>query len=86
MQAYRLLISYAIGFIYLETGGFFRQSAEAAFTPPTDPGAFEQFPLVLDAGPHLLEWDAESEFEAGIDAFLSHLRARASGGGSTPRH
>ena len=79
MQAYRLLISYAIGFISLETGGFFRDSAEAAFrTLPTDPGVLERFPRVAEAGPHLLEWDADAEFEAGIDAFLAHLKSRSS--------
>ncbi len=74
VRAYRLLVSYAIGFISVETGGFFQRSAEVALSAmPSDPEARGQFARVLEAGPHLLEWDADAEFEEGIDAFLSHL-------------
>ena len=80
VQAYRLLVSYAIGFISLETGGFFRDSADAASRAvPPDQGVLEQFPRVAEAAPHLFDWDADAEFENGIDAFLAHLRSRISG-------
>lgn len=86
VQAYRLLVSYAIGFISLETGGFFRHSGDAAFrTVPGDPAVLEQFPRVVEAGPHLFEWDADAEFEAGIDAFLGHLEARIADATPPPR-
>ena len=78
VQAYRLLVSYVIGFVSVETGGYFRTAAEAAFrTIPSDPRFLEQFPRLLEAGPHLVEWDADAEFEAGIDAYFSHLQDRS---------
>lgn len=78
VQAYRLLVSFAIGFVSLEVGGFFRQSAEATFGMlPLDPPAAEEFPRIVEAGPHLLEWDPDAEFEAGADLMFSLLRRQA---------
>ena len=83
VQAYRVLVSFAIGLVSLEVGGFFRQSAEATFgSLPVDPLLAEQFPRIMEAGPHLVEWDADAEFEAAADLLFSLLSRP--GGGEPP--
>jgi TetR/AcrR family tetracycline transcriptional repressor len=66
-QAYRLVISYAIGFVSLETAGFFSSSGPAAMSRARDPVAF---PRVTEVAPYLVEWDPDEEFDAGLDVLL----------------
>ena len=71
-QAYRLSASFAIGFVSLECGGFFR---------PVDVDAGEQVapielsavPRVAEMAPYLADWDADAEFERGMDAIVGAL-------------
>lgn len=68
-RAYRLTSSYAIGFVSLECGGFFR---------PVDVDAGEQvapidlseLPRLVEVGPYLADWDADEEFERGMDILI----------------
>lgn len=68
-KAYRLTASFAIGFVSLECGGFFK---------PVDVAAGEQFapidvsavPRVAEVGPYLANWDADEEFERGMDVLI----------------
>ena len=70
--AYRLMASFAIGFVSLECGGFFR---------PVDVGAGGQvapielsaIPRIVEMAPYLATWDAGEEFEKGMDAVISVL-------------
>jgi AcrR family transcriptional regulator len=66
-HAYRLLASYVVGYVSLELGGFFTmdESRVDADFP------FEDFPHLLSAAPYFLSWDAEAEFELGINVILS---------------
>ena len=75
-RAYRLSASFAIGFVSLECGGFFK---------PVDVAAGEQFapidvsevPRVAEVGPYLASWDADEEFERGMDALIGVFSAWA---------
>jgi len=68
--AYRLTASYAIGFVSLECGGFFEPVAvEGA---QLDVAAI---PRIVETAPHLIEWDADAEFENGMDLIIRALEA-----------
>lgn len=75
-RAYRLVVSYAIGFVSLETSGFFDASGPAAVTRSQEP---EAFPRTTEIAPFLLEWDADEEFQAGLDVILDFLSEHTSG-------
>jgi TetR/AcrR family tetracycline transcriptional repressor len=71
-HAYRLSASFAIGFVSLECGGFFR---------PVDVDAGDQVapidvsavPRVAEMAPHLANWDSDDEFERGMDVIMGVL-------------
>ncbi len=71
-HAYRVSASFAIGFVSLECGGFFK---------PVDPRAGEEvapvdlaaLPRIMESAPYLAEWDADAEFEAGMDLMIGAL-------------
>ncbi len=79
-KAYRLTASFAIGFVSLECGGFFK---------PVDVAAGQQFapidvsavPRVAEMGPHLARWDAEAEFENGMDVLIGVVAGWAGSSG-----
>lgn len=81
-QAYRLMASFAIGFVSLECGGYFRPVDLAAgeHVAPVDVAAL---PRVLEVAPYLTEWDADEEFEVGMDVLIGVLAgwARSAGPG-----
>jgi AcrR family transcriptional regulator len=66
-QAYRLMASFVIGFVSLECGGYFRPVELAA---PID---LTSVPRVAEAGPYLAAWDADAEFEIGMDILIGVL-------------
>ena len=72
-SAYRLSASFVIGFVSLECGGFFRPVDVAAGAPPT--GLVEALPRIVEMAPYLAEWDADEEFEKGMDAIIDVLSA-----------
>jgi len=76
-RAYRLVVSYAIGFVSLETAGFFRSTGPEAMRRSREP---ETFPRMAEVAPYLLEWDADAEFETGLNILLDHLAEHTSGG------
>ena len=71
-RAYRLSASYAIGFVALECGGFFKpvEVSAGARIAPVDLGAI---PRIIEAAGYLTEWDADAEFENGMDAIMGVL-------------
>lgn len=71
-QAYRLSASFAIGFVSLECGGFFRP-VDVAAGEQVAPIELAAVPRIAEMGPYLAEWDADAEFERGMDAVISVL-------------
>lgn len=71
-RAYRMSSSFAIGFVSLECGGFFRpvDIAAGGQVAPIELGAV---PRVAEMGPHLADWDADAEFEKGLDVISGVL-------------
>jgi len=65
-RAYRLSAAWAIGFVSLECGGFFRPVDVAAgnHVAPID---LRLLPRVAEVGLDLAAWDADAEFELGLD-------------------
>lgn len=68
-RAYRLVVSYAIGFVSLETAGFFRATGPAVMSRAADP----DFPRTAEVAPYMVEWDVDEEFSAGLDVILDFL-------------
>ena len=71
-QAYRVSASFAIGFVSLECGGFFKPVDFDAgeHVAPVDLAAL---PRVVESAPALADWDADAEFEAGMDLIIGAL-------------
>lgn len=80
VRAYRVTAAYAIGFVSLECGGFFER---------VDPSAGEQvapvelsaLPRIVEMAAELADWDAEQEFEAGLDILIGVLSRPTAGAG-----
>lgn len=79
-QAYRRVLSYAVGFVALETAGFFAATGSAAAGRARD---LDAFPHTSEVAPYLAEWDPDEEFLAGVDAILESI-AHDLGPGRTP--
>jgi len=79
-KAYRLSASFAIGFVSLECGGFFHpvDMDAGARVAPIDISAI---PRIVEVAPYLTEWDADAEFENGMDVIMGVLASWAE---STP--
>jgi AcrR family transcriptional regulator len=71
-RAYRLTASFAIGFVTLECGGYFKPIDVAAgeHVAPID---VSDLPRIIEMAPHLTEWDADEEFEAAMDTLIGVL-------------
>lgn len=69
-HAYRLLASFAIGFVTLECGGYFKpvDVAAGAHVAPIDASAV---PRVAEVAPFLADWDGNTEFEQHMEAIIS---------------
>lgn len=72
-RAYRLMASFAIGFVSLECGGYF-EPVDVAAGDQVAPVDLAAIPRIVEMAPHLMKWDAEEEFEAGMDALIGVLR------------
>lgn len=70
--AYRLMASFAIGFVSLECGGFFRP-VDITAGGQVAPIEWSAVPRIVEMGPYLAEWDAGEEFERGMDAIIDVL-------------
>jgi TetR/AcrR family transcriptional regulator, tetracycline repressor protein len=65
-QAYRLSASFAIGFVSLECGGFFKP-VDVAAGEQVAPIELSAVPRVAEMGPYLANWDPDEEFERGME-------------------
>ncbi|MDQ4070687.1 MAG: TetR/AcrR family transcriptional regulator C-terminal domain-containing protein [Actinomycetota bacterium] len=72
-RSYRLMASYAIGFVSLECGGFFRP-VDFFAGEEVAPVDLDTVPRTVETAPYLAEWDADAEFEAGMDLIIGALR------------
>ncbi len=72
-QSYRAMASYAIGFVSLECGGFFRP-VDFFAGDEVAPVDLDTVPRIVETAPYLAEWDADAEFEAGMDLIIRALR------------
>ena len=70
--AYRMMASFAIGFVSLECGGFFRP-VDVAAGEQVAPIELSALPRIVEMAPFLAVWDAGEEFEKGMDAVISVL-------------
>ncbi|MGH9264897.1 MAG: TetR/AcrR family transcriptional regulator [Acidimicrobiales bacterium] len=71
-RAYRLMASYAIGFVSLDCGGYF-QPLDLAAGDQVAPVDVAALPRVVEMAPYLADWDADEEFEAGMDVLVGVL-------------
>lgn len=79
-RAYRMSSSFAIGFVSLECGGYFKpvDVAAGAQVAPIEAAAV---PRVVEVAPHLAEWDADREFERSLDTLIGTFTAWAASAG-----
>jgi AcrR family transcriptional regulator len=78
-HAYRALAGYVMGSVLLELGGFSSDAARVSLW--AHPSAMAGLPLdrtptFVEMLPHLLQCDADAEFEFGLEVLLAGLRAR----------
>ncbi len=81
-KAYRLSAAWAIGFVSLECGGFYRP-VDVAAGNDVAPIALGMLPRVAEVGPYLATWDADEEFEKGMDAIVAVIAAWAGSPGAS---
>jgi AcrR family transcriptional regulator len=72
VRAYRVMASFAIGFVSLECGGFF-EPVDVRAGSDVAPVDLAAVPRVMECGPYLADWDAAAEFEAGMDRIIAAL-------------
>jgi len=80
-RAYRLLASFGIGFVSLECGGYFRpvDLTAGGHVAPVDIGSL---PRLVETAPYLTEWEADEEFELGMDVIMGVLAGWAGSPGT----
>ena len=71
-SAYRMSASFVIGFVSLECGGYFRpvDVADGDAVPSVD---LSTVPRVAEMAQYLAVWDADEEFEKGMEGIISVL-------------
>lgn len=80
-RAYRLMSSFAIGFVSLEVGGYFMPPDAGNGKGNGRSGRFgagarvapRDIPRILETIGHLADWDADAEFEAGMTVVIESL-------------
>jgi TetR/AcrR family transcriptional regulator, tetracycline repressor protein len=73
-RAYRMSSSFAIGFVSLESGGYFRPPEDGGGGGGLDLGALRDMPRLMEVAPHLATWDSDAEFESGMEAIIDAIR------------
>jgi TetR/AcrR family transcriptional regulator, tetracycline repressor protein len=71
-HAYRVSAAYAIGFVTLECGGFFRP-VDFVAGEEVAPVDLSALPRIIESAPYLADWDADAEFERGMDLMMGAL-------------
>jgi TetR/AcrR family tetracycline transcriptional repressor len=73
-RAYRMSSSFAIGFVSLESGGYFRPLEDGGAGRRLDLTALADMPRIVEMVPDLATWDSDAEFEAGMDVIIDAIR------------
>ncbi len=80
VRAYRLTASFAIGFVSLECGGYFKP-VDLDAGPQETPVVHPAVPRIAELVGYLADWDPDEEFEAAMDTLIAVL----SGWATDPR-
>lgn len=72
--AYRMMASFAIGFVSLECGGFFRP-VDISAGDVVAPIEWSTLPRIGEMAPYLAKWDSAEEFEKGMDNLIEVLKS-----------
>jgi TetR/AcrR family tetracycline transcriptional repressor len=75
-RAYRLSAAWAIGFVSLECGGFFKP-VDIAAGDQVAPIDLSMLPRLAEVGPYLDAWEGEVEFERGLDVLVGVIASWA---------
>jgi TetR/AcrR family tetracycline transcriptional repressor len=73
-RAYRMSSSFAIGFVSLESGGYFRPLEDGGGGRRLDLGSLQAMPRLMEVAPHLATWDSDAEFESGMEVIIDAIR------------
>jgi len=71
-RAYRLTSSWAIGFVSLECGGYFKP-IDVRAGDDVAPIDLSVLPRVAEVGPFLASWQADEEFDRGMDMLIEMI-------------
>ena len=83
-RVHRCAASYLLGYVSLELSGFLpSDSAELGLPTPEQLAA--DYPYLVAASPHLLAYDADADFAAGLRALLDGLAQDTSAGDGAGR-
>ena len=79
LHAFRVLASFATGYVLAETGGSFGTGAIIQDGGTLDPNDFlAHFPNLAAVVPHMIDTDLDAEFEFGLDALIEGLKKHLS--------
>ncbi len=82
-RVHRCLASYLLGYVSLELSGFLpSESAELDLPDPQQLAA--AYPYLAAAAPHLMAYDADADFDAGLKALLEGLARDPSASDGAP--
>jgi AcrR family transcriptional regulator len=90
-RVHRCVASYLLGYVSLELSGF-HPGQTATLDLPDREQLAAAYPYLTAAAPHLVSYDADADFEAGLQALLTGLAREASAndpaaeGRHSPRH
>lgn len=78
LHAFRVLASFATGYVLAETGGSFGTEAiqDGETLDPND--LLADFPNLAAVVPHMIDTDLDAEFEFGLDALIEGLKKHLS--------
>jgi AcrR family transcriptional regulator len=83
-RVHRCAASYLLGYVSLELSGFLPHDS-ADIDLPTPEQLAADYPYLVAAAPHLLTYDADADFDAGLRALLDGLAPDPSAGDGASR-
>ncbi len=76
VHAYRTLVGYVMGYVTQEVGGLFAEHPHPATGSAPAAALASTYPVLAQLLPHLERCDPDEDFEFGLDAILTGLRAK----------
>jgi AcrR family transcriptional regulator len=83
-RIHRCVTSYVLGYVSLELSGFLPGRSASLHLPDSEQLA-AAYPYLSAAAPHLVTYDADADFEAGLQALLTGLARDSSAADRTGR-